>query len=177
MKDKRGVFMKYRITKADGGRVDPEACYFVLRLDKDPAARKAMVEYAEHCGNQTLYADIYACIDELERPPCNCREAACPHEPYMGSRVWRYGESPAEDEGESAGTSTNNERAAALDIVKQLAAWCEKFPESSTSPFSGIKQFREIEDAAKRLVESLNAETGTSPVCGTLERQARTRAR
>jgi hypothetical protein len=58
----------------------------------------------------------------------------------------------------------NNERAAALDIVKQLAAWCEKFPESSTSPFSGIKQFHEIEDAAKRLVESLNAETGTSPV-------------
>lgn len=45
--------------------------------------------------------------------------------------------------------STNvRQSMAALDIVKLLAAWCEKYPESSTSPWSGIEEFREIERAA-----------------------------
>lgn len=38
---------KYLITKADGSEVAPEADYFVLRLDKDPAARTAALAYAE----------------------------------------------------------------------------------------------------------------------------------
>lgn len=84
---------------------------------------------------------------------------------YCGAFVdYRACWQAATDAAEQKFTSTNNERAPALDIVKKLAAWCERHPESSTSPWSGIEQFREIESAAKNLVESLNAETGTSPV-------------
>lgn len=92
---KRGVFGKYRIEKADGSAIDSEACYFVLRLDSDPAARAAMRTYARECGNAKLADGIVACLDEIETPPCGCREAACPHE-RMFSSVWRYGdENPA----------------------------------------------------------------------------------
>lgn len=88
---KRGVYGKYVLEKADGSPVDPSATYFVLRLDSDPAARKAMRVYAEHCGNENLAYDILACVDSLERPPCGCREADCPHEPLF-SGIWRHDE-------------------------------------------------------------------------------------
>lgn len=38
---------KYRIYKADGRPVDPEAIYFPLRLDTDPRARAAAKLYAD----------------------------------------------------------------------------------------------------------------------------------
>lgn len=41
------LFQKYKIEKTDGTPVDPEAQYFVLRLDTDPYAREAMWEYIE----------------------------------------------------------------------------------------------------------------------------------
>ena len=41
-----GLYGKYKIQKADGSPVDPEADYFVLRLDTDPAARRAALEYS-----------------------------------------------------------------------------------------------------------------------------------
>ena len=41
-----GLYGKYIIRKADGSRVDPKADYFVLRLDTDPAARRAALEYS-----------------------------------------------------------------------------------------------------------------------------------
>lgn len=41
-----GLFRKYLIHKADGSPVDPNADYFVLRLDTDPAARAAALTYA-----------------------------------------------------------------------------------------------------------------------------------
>ena len=55
-KDKPGYLVggwkeKYQIKKVDGSPVDPEAMYFVLRLDKDPCARIAMAAYAEAVGN------------------------------------------------------------------------------------------------------------------------------
>jgi hypothetical protein len=40
------LFNKYEIKKGDGSPVDPEAQYFVLRIDTDPAARFAIVAYA-----------------------------------------------------------------------------------------------------------------------------------
>jgi hypothetical protein len=43
---KSGLFGKYIVHKADGSPVSPEADYFVLRLDTDPAARAAVLEYA-----------------------------------------------------------------------------------------------------------------------------------
>jgi len=38
---------KYIISKDDGSEVDPEAWYFVLRVDKDPHAQKAAIAYAQ----------------------------------------------------------------------------------------------------------------------------------
>jgi len=51
---------KYRITKLSGNPVDPKAEYFVLRLDKDPHARKAALAYATSVRsvNEEFAADI-----------------------------------------------------------------------------------------------------------------------
>lgn len=92
----RGVYGKYVISKADGSAVDPEACYFVLRLDVDPAARAAMRAYADAVrdDNEEMADDIEACLDELENPPrdCGCREAMCPHASlFTNSAIWRHG--------------------------------------------------------------------------------------
>jgi len=43
---KIGLYNKYNITKADGSPMDPNAFYFVLRLDKDKHARVAAKAYA-----------------------------------------------------------------------------------------------------------------------------------
>lgn len=37
---------KYLISKTDGSEMDPEAWYFVLRVDKDPHAKVAALTYA-----------------------------------------------------------------------------------------------------------------------------------
>lgn len=51
---------KYVIQKVDGSTVDPNADYFVLRLDKDPHARLALLNYARSVrkDNEELYWDI-----------------------------------------------------------------------------------------------------------------------
>lgn len=92
MTEDKGVFGKYIIGKADGSDLEPEACYFVLRLDTDPAARRAMGQYARSVRreNETLANDIEKCVSELERPQCGCREAMCQHT-SMFSDVWRAG--------------------------------------------------------------------------------------
>jgi hypothetical protein len=41
-----GLYQKYIIQKNDGSPVDPNAQYFVLRIDTDPNARKAVLRYA-----------------------------------------------------------------------------------------------------------------------------------
>ena len=86
----QGVFGKYVIKKADGGEIDPSACYFVLRLDTDPAARKAMRAYVEATENGHLADDITNCLDELDQPDCGCREAHCPHVRTFSS-IWHHG--------------------------------------------------------------------------------------
>ena len=40
------LFGKYKIEKTDGSQVDPNAMYFVLRIDTDPHARVALRAYA-----------------------------------------------------------------------------------------------------------------------------------
>ena len=40
------IYDKYRITKQDGTPTDPNAVYFVLRLDSDYHARVALLAYA-----------------------------------------------------------------------------------------------------------------------------------
>lgn len=42
-----GFRHKYHITKADGTPCDPAAVYFVLRIDEDPHARRALSRYAD----------------------------------------------------------------------------------------------------------------------------------
>ena len=55
-----GIKNKYEIRKIDGTQVDPEAWYFVLRVDKDPHAQKAAMVYAESVfkDNPVLSAEL-----------------------------------------------------------------------------------------------------------------------
>jgi len=62
-----GLYDKYIVTKTDGSKVDPNAVYFVLRLDSDPQARLAARTYAHAIWpfNHTLSDDILALIERL----------------------------------------------------------------------------------------------------------------
>ena len=55
-----GYESKYIITKTSGKPVDPEADYFVLRLDKDPHALEAIYAYATSVmgSNKQLSTDL-----------------------------------------------------------------------------------------------------------------------
>ena len=96
---KQGIYGKYKLEKADGSPVDPDACYFVLRLDTDEAARAAMRVYASKCGNEKLRDSITECVEWLDDPPgCTCgggrdMDVTCPfHDGGMlGHPVWRHG--------------------------------------------------------------------------------------
>lgn len=100
---KEGIYGKYILSKADGSDVDPEACYFVLRLDTDDAAIEAMRTYAKHCDNVTLAEEILECIVEIETPPCGCREAHCGHDKWFPMR-WQHGGNGAVVSQQSSGT-------------------------------------------------------------------------
>jgi len=65
----KGWFLKYIIRKADGTPIDPNADYFVLRLDKDEHARKAALAYADsvETENPVFAADIRAKIGGYTR--------------------------------------------------------------------------------------------------------------
>ena len=49
-----GYEKKYIISKANGKPTDPKADYFVLRLDKDPHALRALLTYANSVGTENL---------------------------------------------------------------------------------------------------------------------------
>jgi hypothetical protein len=53
---------KYEISKTDGSPMDPEAWYFVLRVDKDKHARVAALAYAKSVAKD----NIKLCLDLLE---------------------------------------------------------------------------------------------------------------
>lgn len=63
----RGWYLKYIISKADGSPMEPKADYFVLRLDKDPAARKAALAYADATNNLALAEDLRARVWAYEQ--------------------------------------------------------------------------------------------------------------
>lgn len=46
-----GYEKKYIITKSNGEPTNPNADYFILRLDKDPCARIALLAYANSVRN------------------------------------------------------------------------------------------------------------------------------
>ena len=50
-----GLFGKYIIEKKDGSPIDHDAQYFVLRLDTDVAARRAMLEYSRWTNSELKY--------------------------------------------------------------------------------------------------------------------------
>jgi len=59
---------KYNISKRNGEDVDPNAWYFVLRIDKDPHARKAAMEYAKSVGpeNPKLALELMDALTRYE---------------------------------------------------------------------------------------------------------------
>ena len=57
----RGLYSKYIVTKADGTPLDGDC--FVLRPDRDAAARCALIEYAAQTPNEALAADIEAWLE------------------------------------------------------------------------------------------------------------------
>lgn len=62
----QGLYDKYDIVKKNG-QTDPEAVYFVLRLDTDPHARVAALAYAQSVKptNLNLAMDIVLKVNEL----------------------------------------------------------------------------------------------------------------
>lgn len=62
----QGLYDKYDIVKKNG-QTDPNAIYFVLRLDTDPHARAAALAYANSIkpSNLNLAMDIMLKLNEL----------------------------------------------------------------------------------------------------------------
>ena len=61
-----GLHRKYIVTKTDGSPTDPDADYFVLRIDTDAHARHAARTYARsvQACNPQLADDIHRRCDE-----------------------------------------------------------------------------------------------------------------
>lgn len=59
-----GLKLKYNVTKVKDG--SPVYDCFVLRPDKDPAARAALRAYADATTNDELRNDIREWVDEIE---------------------------------------------------------------------------------------------------------------
>jgi hypothetical protein len=62
-----GLYGKYRIEKNDGTPTDPDAAYFVLRIDTDPAAQAALITYAMRVedSNPELASDLRHWLAQL----------------------------------------------------------------------------------------------------------------
>jgi len=67
MDEKKGLYGKYRIEKADGSAVDERAVYFTLRLDTDRHARAAIRAYVESCRGEepVLARDLEEVLGKL----------------------------------------------------------------------------------------------------------------
>jgi len=63
---KRGLYSKYKVTKADGTPLDGDC--FVLRPDRDEAAISALEAYADATNNENLAADIREWLQTPRRP-------------------------------------------------------------------------------------------------------------
>lgn len=62
----KGLYGKYIIEKSNKKPVDPQADYFVLRLDTDKHARNALKEYSKSIKNDNpiLARDIHDRLEE-----------------------------------------------------------------------------------------------------------------
>lgn len=68
MSEQQGLHDKYIVTKVDGSPIDPDAQYFVLRLDTDIAARVALRAYAGQCKyyNSQLAFDLQQWLRDIQ---------------------------------------------------------------------------------------------------------------
>lgn len=71
-KPREGLYGKYRISKADGSPVDPNADYFVLRLDTDPVARRAAREYSYMTVDRKLALELQERITKYNPKMMDC---------------------------------------------------------------------------------------------------------
>jgi len=73
-----GLYKKYLIEKADGTPVDASAQYFVLRIDADVHARRALRTYAESVkgGNVRLARELRAWLIDTRDTVAGREEAA-----------------------------------------------------------------------------------------------------
>lgn len=64
-----GLYGKYKIKRADGTAILPEARYFILRYDNDRCARVALMIYAEKVAdrNRLLAADLIKALALAEQ--------------------------------------------------------------------------------------------------------------
>lgn len=60
----KGLYVKYEVRKKEDGSI-VDGC-FVLRPDRDEAARRALMTYAAVTPNQKLAEDITAWLSSLE---------------------------------------------------------------------------------------------------------------
>lgn len=83
------LFQKYNITKNDGSPIDPNAQYFVLRVDTDLVARKAVLRYSSYISHtdpefaEELYRWVmkYETNEERYPPLVYCDLCQTPHLP------------------------------------------------------------------------------------------------
>jgi len=60
------LFGKYNVTKASGEPTDPNAQYFVLRIDTDPAAMMALGFYASLHPDHTFRDELHQWMNQIE---------------------------------------------------------------------------------------------------------------
>ena len=63
----RGIYIKYDVRKVETGEMVFDC--FVLRPDRDAAARDALRFYAKVTSNRALAANLLDWIRQLEKPP------------------------------------------------------------------------------------------------------------
>jgi hypothetical protein len=67
MSDNKGLYNKYLIIIRESGQ-EAQGDYFVLKPSSDPAARAALVKYADQTANHELAKDIYEWLYRLTGP-------------------------------------------------------------------------------------------------------------
>lgn len=74
----KGLYGKYTITKADGTPTDSYAQYFILRIDTDVHARRALSAYAislaKSANNAQLEGAIWEWLEDTRGTPAGIKE-------------------------------------------------------------------------------------------------------
>ncbi len=61
----KGLYGKFLIEKTNSTPMDPDAMYFTLRIDNDPDALEAVLNWAKSQRNWLLYHDLERLRDEV----------------------------------------------------------------------------------------------------------------